>query len=133
MAKAGDSYQVELKAPHLGWGTYRHTDSRPPREHEAYIPIPADKAYVFHLLNSNGTNGSDVLGENLFNCVSADGTFSGILRAQGNQSDERYAKQFSVDKDLQAVGEWYERIGAQAGDTIKVSWTSEVDIVVEKL
>lgn len=134
MAKAGDSYKVKLREAHLGWGVYRNTSSRIPREGEAYIQIPARFARSFNLLNTNGTGGRDVWGENLFRCTSADGLFSGILRAQGSSfADSIYAKQFSVDKDLRAVGEWYERIGAQAGDTIRVSWTSDEDIVIEKL
>lgn len=134
MAKAGDSYKVKLREAHLGWGVYRNTSSRPPREGEAYIQIPARYAQSFKLLNTNGTGGRDVWGENLFHCTSADGMFSGILRAQGSSfADSIYAKQFSADKDLRAVGEWYKSIGAQVGDTIKVSWTSEVDIVIEML
>ena len=134
MAKAGDSYKVKLKMAHLGWGTYRSTESRAKREGEAYIQIPVNYARKYNLFNSNGTNGQDVLGVNLFRCTSADGLFSGVLRAQGNsKADSKYAKQFSVDKNLRAVGDWYKSIGAQVGDTIKVAWTSDVDIVIEKL
>ena len=134
MANAGDSYKVKLRKAHLGWGTYRATESRTKREGEAYIQIPIEYARKYNLFNSNGTNGQDVLGVNLFRCTSADGLFSGVLRAQGNsKADSKYAKQFSVDKNLRAVGDWYKKIGAQVGDTIKVSWTSDVDIVIEKL
>ena len=134
MARAGDCYEVELKEPHLGWGTYRSTNTRERREGEAYIQIPADIARSFNLLNSNGTGGRDVWGENLFRCTSADGFFNGVLRAQGSSFAESiYAKQFSGDKNLRAIGDWYEAIGAQVGDAIKVTWTSNVDIVIEKL
>lgn len=134
MAKAGDSYKVKLRMAHLGWGTYRATDSRAKREGEAYIQIPAKYARKFNLLNSNGTNGQDVLGKNLFRCTSADGLFSDILRAQGSSSaNSIYAKQFSVNRNLLAVGDWYKKIGAQVGDTIKVTWASDVDIVIQKL
>ena len=134
MAKAGDSYKVKLRNAHLGWGTYRETESRAKREGEAYIQIPANYARKYNLQNSNGTDGKDVLGVNLFRCKSADGLFSGVLRAQGSsKADSIVAKQFSVDKDLRALGDWYRQIGAQAGDTIRVTWTSESDIVVEKL
>lgn len=134
MAKAGNSYEIELKAAHLGWGTYRHTASRPPREGEAYIQIPADIARSFNLLNTNGTGGRDIWGENLFHCTSADGMFSGVLRAQGGTiADSIYAKQFAGDGNLKALGEWYDNVGADVGDTVKVTWISNVDIVIEKL
>ena len=65
-----------------------------------------------NLLNKNGTRGRDILGMNLFNCHSADGYFNGVLRAQGNQNRANFAKQFSADGDLKAIGEWYAVIGA---------------------
>ena len=134
MAKAGDSYTVELKEAHLGWGTYRSPTNREPRDGEAYIPIPKEYAREYHLLNSNGTGGRDVLGENIFRCTSADGAFSGLLRAQGSSfADSKYAKQFSVDKDLRALGRWFNTINAQVGDRISVTWESDTDIVLEKL
>jgi len=134
MAKAGDSYKVKLKMAHLGWGTYRTTNTRDPREGEAYIQIPIEVARRFNLLNSNGTGGRDVWGENLFRCTSSDGFFSGVLRAQGGSfAEATYAKQFSGDKNLRAVGDWYDAIGAQVGDIIKVTWVSNVDVVIEKL
>ncbi|MCD8361350.1 MAG: hypothetical protein LUC98_00095 [Lachnospiraceae bacterium] len=89
--------------------------------------------YSAELLNQNGTKGADILGKNIFYCKSADGLFEGKLRAQGNQSNTLYAKQFSVDKNLKAVGTWYYRINAEVGDIIKVSWQSPYDILIEKL
>ena len=97
MANRGDYYIVELERAHLEWGTHRYTDTRDIIYGEGYIQIPARKAYDFNIYNSNGTGGSDVWGENLFRCTSRDGFFEGVLRAQGNQSDDRYAKQFSED------------------------------------
>ena len=133
MAKAGDSYKVKLREAHLGWGTYRETESRAKREGEAYIQIPAKYARKYNLQNSNGTDGKDVLGVNLFNCKSADGQFSGVLRAQGaSRADSIVAKQFSADKDPRALGDWYKQIGAQAGDTISVTWESETDIIIDR-
>lgn len=85
------------------------------------------------MLNSNGTGGRDVFGENLFYCHSADGHFQGTLRAQGNQDQTTYAKQFSADGNLRAIGRWYANIGAVPGDIIRVSWTSPTDILIEKL
>ena len=131
MANAGDSYTVELKEPHVGWGTYRKTASRVPRSGEAYIPIPVRDANRLNLYNQNHCG--DRFGVNLFNCISADGSFSGVLRAQGCQSDGDHAKQFSADKDLKAIGQWYKNIGANVGDTIKITWTSDTAIVIEKI
>lgn len=132
MAKAGFYYDVEVMDPHSDWGMVRHTDSRDRREGEAYIKIPSGIAYDFGIYNSAGAGG-DIFGKSLFNCTTADGSFSVVLRAEGNQSYKEFAKQFAGDGDLKAVGELYRVIGAHAGDTIRVKWTSESDIVVEKL
>ena len=59
MAKAGDSYKVKLRLAHLGWGTYRKTNTRVKRKGEAYIQIPIKYARKFNILNSNGTNGEE--------------------------------------------------------------------------
>lgn len=127
------SYEITLKPSHLEWGVYRHTNSRGVVYGEGYIPIPAKVAYSNNIYNQNGTDGKDVLGENIFNCSSADGLYQGLLRAQGNQDDPQYAKQFSGDKDLKAIGHWFYQIGASAGDKIKVTWKSSTEIVIEKL
>lgn len=133
MANTGESYEVELKEPHLDWGRVRYTNTREPIPGEGYIPIPAADAYRLNLLNSNGTNGNDVFGQNLFYCTSADHSYQGVLRAQGNQDRTQYAKQFSEDGNLRGIGSWYASIGAVPGDWIRVSWTSPVDIIIEKL
>lgn len=130
MAKAGDTYTITLKEPHLAWGEYRYTNSRGTVFGEGYIPIPAADAYRLHLLNQNGTKYRDVLGENLFNCVSLDGTFRGVLRAQGNQADNRFAKQFAGDKNLKALGDWFYNIGADVGDQVSVTWLSPTNIII---
>ena len=123
MASTGDFYIVELKEPHLDWGRVRYTNTRDRIPGEGYIPIPATDAYRLNLLNSNGTNGNDVLGQNLFYCTSADGSYQGV----------QYAKQFSEDGNLRGIGSWYASIGAVPGDRIRVFWTSPVDIIIEKL
>ncbi len=134
MANIGDSYTVTLKESHLGWGTHRYTDTRDQICGEGYIPIPSKYAHRFGLLNNNGTDYMDILGQNLFNCTSADGFFEGVLRAQGcRKAGDKYAKQFSVDGDLKALGNWFYEIGAEVGDEIEVSWTSPTDIVIEKI
>lgn len=126
-------YEIILKPSHLDWGAYRNTNSREVVHGEGYIPIPAHVAYSNSIYNQNGTGGKDVLGKNIFHCTSADGLYKGFLRAQGNQDNPRYAKQFSGDKDLKSIGYWFNNIGASVGDKIRVTWTSPTDIVIEKL
>lgn len=133
MARTGDTFTIILKRPHLEWGSFRHTNSRGIVYGEGYIPIPADYAYQYNLFNSNGTNGRDILGQNLFNCSSADGLFSGVLKAQGNQSDHKYAKQLAGNDNLKAIGDWYYEIGADIGDKIIVTWENPTDIIIEKI
>lgn len=133
MAKKGDQFKIKLKKAHLGWGDYRHTDTREPIEGEAYIPIPAPKAREFNLYNGNGVS-EDLFGANLFNCISEDGTYSGVLRAQGGSKEGAvHAKQFSEDGNLKGIGEWYNAIGAQEGDEIEVVWDNETYVRIKKL
>ena len=132
MAKAGDYYEITLEKAHLEWGTHRYTGSRGLVYGEGYIPIPSDCAYSFGLLNGNGTLGADVFGKNLFNCKSSDGYYNGVIRAQGNQADDRYAKQFAGDKNLKALGDWFYKVGASIGDKVLLEWTSSTDILITK-
>ena len=135
MAKSGDYYVITLKKTHIEWGTHRYTGSRGDILGEGYLPIPRNIAKQFGILNSNGTTaGSDELGKNLFRCKSADGVFSGILKAQGcNTAGDIYAKQFAGDNDLKILGSWYSHIGAREGTRIKVEWISPTDIVLSVL
>lgn len=134
MANTGDSYIVELKAAHLGWGTHRRTNTRERVEGECYLPIPVRYARRFNLYNSNATDGQDILGQNIFHCTSADGFFEEDFKAQGCSTEGSiYAKQFSVNNDLQALCAWYDHINAQVGDFIQIVWTSPTDIVIERI
>lgn len=132
MANTGDSYVIELKESHLAWGTYRNTLSRTPRRGEAYLPIPIRYARRYSIYNSNGTHGADIVGENIFHCISADGFLDADFKAQGS-SDEGviYAKQFSVHNDLTALGNWYRQVGARPGDEVRVVWLSPTEIEIE--
>ena len=131
MAKAGDAYTVVLKKSHIEWGTHRYTGSRGDVCGEGYLPIPRDVAVRLNIVNSNGTNGQDVLGRNLFRCNSSDGFFSGYLRAQGcNSAGDIYAKQFAGDKELKALGSWYARVDAVEGTRVKVEWVSETEVLL---
>ena len=134
MAKAGDAYIVTLKKSHLEWGIHRYTSTRNPRYGEGYIPIYAKYAREYEVVNSNGTDRQNVLGKNIFNCTSSDGYFEGVVKAQGcRKAGDPYAKQFSGNKNLRALGEWFAMVNAEVGDTVEVRWTSETDIVITKL
>lgn len=134
MAKAGDSFVVELSQSHVAWGTYRFTNSREPISGEGYIPIPLIDARRLKLFNGNGTRHVDKWEKNLFECESMDGFFRGILRAQGSRSaGDIYAKQFAGDGDLKALGRWYAHIDARSGDKIRVYWIDAKRIEIEKL
>lgn len=133
MAKAGDFFVAELKDAHVAWGEHRHTSTRDIQHGEAYIQIPASDAYRLSIKSFKGAGNVDAIGENLFYCTSSDGFLNGIIRAQGEQSDNRYAKQFSMDKDLKELGRWFTYIGAKPGDIIKVTWESANKIIIEKL
>lgn len=131
MPTLGDSYIVTLRENHLAWGTYRYTTTRTPRRGEAYLPIPIVYARQFNIYNSNHTAGRDVLGENIFHCRSYDGFLNVEMKAQGaSREGEIYAKQFSVNDDLTAIGAWYRYVNAQPGDQVEVRWTSNVDMVI---
>lgn len=134
MAVAGDFYIVTLQRAHLEWGTHRYTATRPQIYGEGYLPIPRADAISCRVYNSNYTGGRDVLGLNLFNCTSADGLLICQLKSQGAVAQgDVYAKQFSVNDDLQALGAWYHAVNAQIGDRVKVTWRTPIDIIIEKL
>ena len=128
------SFTVTVQRAHLEWGTHRYTNSRGIVYGEGYIMIPANCARMYNLLNRNGTNGEDILGKNLYYCRSADGSFYGILRAQGcNDAGVIYAKQFSGDKNLKAIGDWYYSQNVQIGDQIELTWISDTELLIEAL
>lgn len=131
MARAGDTYIVELRANHLAWGTYRNTTTRAHRQGEAYLPIPVRYARRFNVYNTNFTGGRDVWGENLFHCVSADGFLDVTMKSQGAiERGDIYAKQFSVNNDLTTIGLWYQHVNAQPGDHVEVRWINTTDMVI---
>lgn len=134
MANTGDTYIVELKASHLGWGTHRYTNTRTHIEGERYLPIPRNVATSFNIFNSNATGGKDILGKNIFNCSSSDGFFTAVFKAQGSsKKGDVFAKQFSVNKNLRALKVWYDHIAADIGTKVRVTWTSPTDIVIERI
>lgn len=113
----------------MNWGEHRHTGTREIIEGEGYIPIPLEQAQRLNIVNSNATGGQDVLGENVFRYRTSDGYVQGFLKAQGNSvAGSRWAKQFSQQGDLKAIGSWYEHIGAHVGTEITVSWVAPDEI-----
>lgn len=132
MAQKGDFFEIVLQEAHADWGEHRHTSSRAKRDGEGYIPIPKEYAVKYCLYNENGTGKRDILGKNVFNCVSVDGRFCGMLKSQGNsESGDIYAKQFAGNNDLRAVGTWYKKMNANIGDVVRVVFVSPTDIEIE--
>lgn len=135
MAQAGDVFEVELKECHLDWGNEtRHTMSRASRSGEGYIPIPSCDSRRIGIYNSNNSNQG--LGYNQFNVTSADNFFNNetndIMLAQGcSEAGSQYAKQFSIQNNLQRLGEWYQYTNARPGDIVRVSWLNSTDITLE--
>lgn len=130
MPQTGDSFIVEIKEAHIMWGEFhpsRHSHSRRAVYGEGYIQIPSNVAYSLGIFNKNNPFGANVR----YSCTSYDGYYSGCLLAQGNQYDSNYAKQFSEEGNLKAIGDWYDYVGATTGDYVKVVFTSPTDIVIE--
>lgn len=129
MANTGDSFIVELTPSQLGWGTERYTASRDIRYGEGYLSIPRIYAERFSLYNSNYTAGRDILGQNIFNCISSDGLLNCELKSQGCASaGDTYAKQFAGNGNLRALGNWYSKAEAKVGDKIRVYFSSPNNI-----
>ena len=53
MPNQGNQFTVKLKKTHIGWGTYRYTNSRPQITGECYIPIPSKAAHQYGILILN--------------------------------------------------------------------------------
>ena len=131
MATTGDTYTVQLKPSHLDWGDYRHTTTRSHIYGEGYIPLPRKYAEKYSIYNSN--HHPSGLGYNLFYASSKDGFLKNVLLlAQGSSNaGDKYAKQFSVQGDLQQIGAWYSHQKATPKNHVKVTWTSPTDIFLE--
>lgn len=129
MARTGDKFFVVLTPSQLGWGDERYTGTRAIRHGEGYLAIHKEYAITYGLFNSNHTGGADILGENIFNCTSADGFLNCQLKAQGcSEAGDEYAKQFAVNDDLRGLGNWYTHTHANIGDRVEVLFLSPTDI-----
>lgn len=129
MPKKGDSFVVTLKSAHLGWGTYRNTDTRDPVYGEAYIQIPKQYAERFDIFNDNHLTANP-----RYSCTAVNGCYSGTLLAQGCSSrGDIYAKQFAEEGNLKGIGDWYRSVGAQEDGRVKVTFTSSNSLEIEYL
>ena len=118
MPRAGDTFTVTLKPSHLGWGTYRYTDTRDPIYGEGYIKIPRQYAERFGIFNDNHPTANP-----RYRCVAVNGCYSGILLAQGcSCAGDVYAKQFAEEGNLKGIGNWYRSVGAQVGGEVRVTF-----------
>lgn len=71
------------------------------------------------------------MGVNLFNCISSDGNFKGVVKAGGNaEAKDVFATQLAGNGNCKAIGDWYTSCGAKEGDSVEVTWTSPTDIEV---
>lgn len=130
MPNPKDYFIVQLKEPHLMWGEFhpsRHSHSRREIYGEGYIPIPANVAYSFGIFNKSNPFGISPI----YYCTSYDNYYHGRLLAQGNQSDSHYAKQFAEEGNLKGLGDWYDYVGADVDDYVKVVFTSPNEILIE--
>ena len=128
MPKKGDSFTVELKKAHLEWGSYRHTNTRKKIYGEGYIHIPREYAKLFNVYNNNSEKGAPY-----YLCSTLDGFLLNetIMASGSSTGGDIYAKQFQGQEDLKLLGRWFEFVSAQEGDCIKVTWTSDVEILLE--
>ncbi|HFI0025760.1 TPA: hypothetical protein ACGOVU_001349 [Streptococcus suis] len=130
MPNRGDQFTVKLGSTNIGWGTYRHTNSRPQITGECYIPIPSSQAHQYGIYNSNHTQGRDILGVNIFNAQSADGYFNGIVKTSGSsQAGNIYAKNLSGQGNLKAFNDWFNHMGVTVGTSIIIEWISPTEIL----
>ena len=130
MPNTGDYYIVKILEPHIMWGEYHpsmHSHTRREIYGEGYIKIPSNVAYDFQIFNHNNPFQANCL----YSCTSYDKYYHGILLAQGNQSNDIYAKQFAEEGNLKGIGDWYDYVGADKGDYVKVVFTSPSDMLIE--
>ena len=130
MPNAGDSYTVKIKEAHIMWGQYhpsRHSHTRREIYGEGYIKIPARVSYDLNIFNKSNPFGISAR----YHCTSYDSYYEGWLLAQGNQSNPIYAKQFAEEGNLKGIGDWYDYVGANVGDYIKVFFISPNRMIIE--
>lgn len=129
MPNAGDQFTIQLKHPHLNWGTFRHTHSRERIYGEAYIPIPAKYARQFEIYNSHTAQSS------IYRCDSIDGYLKkAYLKAVGcNKAGDKHAKQFQGNGNLKLLGHWLRYCKADIGDQVIVLFIASNRIRLEHI
>ncbi|MEG1482523.1 hypothetical protein [Clostridium sp.] len=129
MPLSGSEFTIQLKATHLNWGTYRYSDTRRIIYDEMYLPIPSNCARAFSIYNSNYTNRRDVLGINIFNCISSDGFLNCSVKAAGSSTaGDIYAKNLQGNGDLKLLAPWATSCQMRVGDSIHLLWIDEETI-----
>ena len=129
MPQAGDSFVVELRPIHLNWGTIpdRRTTSRNEVRGEGYIPIPREYARQYQIFNSNNAEANVLYTVTCLNGAQ----IQGQLLAQGaSRRGDIYAKNFSVQNDLKAIGNWFISVEAQPGGHVEVCFLSENELTI---
>lgn len=128
MPKINDTYKITLKPSHLGWGHYRHTNSRRKRKGEAYVHIPRNKAIKYNIYNSNNSKANVI-----YKCNSSDGFLKNVdIRASGSSKKGNvYAKQFQGSGNLKLFGFWFKHIKACVGDIVVVKFTSSTSFTIK--
>ncbi|EHO06403.1 hypothetical protein [Myroides odoratimimus] len=130
MPSTGDKFVVVLKNNHLGWGTYRKTNSRGKIVGESYLPIPKKYAVNFSITNKDDKSRSNVY---LFS------TNDGFLRnkelkASGNRKKGcKYAKNLHGNGDLKLLTPWFVHISAVKGTEIEIEFVSSTEIKLTKI
>lgn len=99
-------YYVQLKKVHINW----IHNTGPKRGKEAYLPIPAQYAYIFGILKGD-----------IYTCKYLESGETVELKAAGTQSRRDYAKQFQGSKNLRILYDWYNCHDAVEGDYVVVS------------
>lgn len=127
MPKRGDTFVVTLEASHLGWGTHRHTNTRDRINGEGYIKIPRQYAEEYCIYNDNHPTSDP-----RYFCTAVNGSFSGVLLAQGcSKAGDIFAKQFAEKGNLKGIGSWYKSVGAELGGKVRVTFTSLNSLEIE--
>ena len=100
-------------------------------EGEGYIAIPKSYAVRYNIFNSN--NQQTGLGYNEFIASTADGFIQNeVLLAQGsNTAGDPYAKNFAVKGDLKRIGSWYANCGVTDDSSVRVTFTSPTNVLLE--
>lgn len=137
MPSNGDYFTILLSEANANWGTHRSKDTRKPQQNEIYLPVPITDAKRLSLYNSNYINGKDEFGINLYYYtayINSKEHSKGILKFQGCSSKgDIYAKNLSGYRNLKMLSRWIQDGNIKVGDTIKILFTSDKSLTLNKL